>query len=396
MENKRYFSAIKAELFQALTSAGKMDQLVNDTARIIGNPIGIGIIDDTVRYLSQGMPKDTVLTSPALFHKFYSQNIFKTAHVGAQKETNHIPKGVDLYEHVGAALLLDGITIGYFSVVLCDRPFQTTDPELVSIVRDVLQLALKTDLGGAFLLKIDNTNKLLQGLFEGEKTYLSRYALWDELELKKGNPVQVFVATYAQESGANTPMLQVREQLRTVLRCDLHIMKNKRFIFLCSYNLKEKQDAIQEVLHSFHLIAGVSYSFYKLEESQERYHQALDAMRHCEAGKGTGLSFYEDYVFFKITNELWHQKKLRHYCHPTALALQHYDQKKGTSLVETLQSYFSTGRNLEATAKNLNIHRNTVLRRLEKISELTKTSCFCADSLYNIYLSTVLINHYTI
>ncbi|MEV6986616.1 helix-turn-helix domain-containing protein [Sphaerisporangium sp. NPDC051017] len=47
-----------------------------------------------------------------------------------------------------------------------------------------------------------------------------------------------------------------------------------------------------------------------------------------------------------------------------------YDRRRGTSLIQTLETYFGTGASLSRTAERLHIHVNTVTQRLDRIARL--------------------------
>lgn len=47
-----------------------------------------------------------------------------------------------------------------------------------------------------------------------------------------------------------------------------------------------------------------------------------------------------------------------------------YDEKRGTDLLATLETYFATGRSPRAAANSLHVHTNTVVQRLERIGAL--------------------------
>lgn len=53
--------------------------------------------------------------------------------------------------------------------------------------------------------------------------------------------------------------------------------------------------------------------------------------------------------------------------------LADYDNKNNTDLVSTLEVYFQCKSNMSEAAKNLYIHRNTLLYRLDKIKEILNT-----------------------
>lgn len=55
---------------------------------------------------------------------------------------------------------------------------------------------------------------------------------------------------------------------------------------------------------------------------------------------------------------------------PAVLSLWEHDKANGGSLVETLCAYLETGGNLTEAAKRLYVHRNTMVRRMERIGEL--------------------------
>lgn len=58
------------------------------------------------------------------------------------------------------------------------------------------------------------------------------------------------------------------------------------------------------------------------------------------------------------------------FLHKTLGPVVDYDRRRGTPLVETLETYFATGCNLSHSAKRLHIHVNTVTQRMERITAL--------------------------
>ncbi len=47
-----------------------------------------------------------------------------------------------------------------------------------------------------------------------------------------------------------------------------------------------------------------------------------------------------------------------------------YDAQRGTSLVETLAAWFATGARVRESAERLHVHPNTVVQRLDRVTEL--------------------------
>ncbi|MDO5689399.1 MAG: helix-turn-helix domain-containing protein [Tissierellia bacterium] len=81
----------------------------------------------------------------------------------------------------------------------------------------------------------------------------------------------------------------------------------------------------------------------------------------------------------------------RIFIHSEVLKLQKLDEEQGGDLLETLYAYICYERSLLKTAKKLNVHRNTVVYRTSKISELVDLDLENPLTRYHILLSILLI-----
>ncbi|MFP4321083.1 MAG: PucR family transcriptional regulator [Anaerolineales bacterium] len=64
-----------------------------------------------------------------------------------------------------------------------------------------------------------------------------------------------------------------------------------------------------------------------------------------------------------------------------------YDHQHKSELLETLDAYFSSNGNMRLTAKELNIHRNTLVYRLNRIAEITQLDMDDANVHLNLHLA---------
>ena len=64
-----------------------------------------------------------------------------------------------------------------------------------------------------------------------------------------------------------------------------------------------------------------------------------------------------------------------------------YDARRGTVLVATLEAYLDSGRSLQQAAVMLNVHRNTVQQRLERVGWLLGTDWQDVDRVLEIHLA---------
>ncbi|MFC4787068.1 helix-turn-helix domain-containing protein [Nocardioides sp. MAHUQ-72] len=63
-------------------------------------------------------------------------------------------------------------------------------------------------------------------------------------------------------------------------------------------------------------------------------------------------------------------EQLAEYVDGTVGPVLAYDARRGTSLVETLEAWFATGGRVGETAERLHVHPNTVVQRLDRVTEL--------------------------
>ena len=87
---------------------------------------------------------------------------------------------------------------------------------------------------------------------------------------------------------------------------------------------------------------------------------------HCGAGCRSASALYQD-VFVRTIAQ---SANLRAFIHPMLRRLQEYDQTHSTALLHTLCVYLLQEQNLHATARQLFIHRNTLVYRLQRIRTL--------------------------
>jgi purine catabolism regulator len=102
------------------------------------------------------------------------------------------------------------------------------------------------------------------------------------------------------------------------------------------------------------------------------YHEAEQAARIGREIFGPGqVTAFVDLGVYRLLYAFRQSAELAEFCEETLAPLTAYDAKNGTSLVETLETYFRCDANLGAAAEALYLHRNSLAYRLRRISELT-------------------------
>jgi len=133
---------------------------------------------------------------------------------------------------------------------------------------------------------------------------------------------------------------------------------------------KKKQQLEQFLNKDSLLCCGVSMVFNNFLHLRYYYTQSKFAAAQCKPQLSPSICFYEDYQTDHVLQTLSLGSDLRCFCHPGILSLWESGSEAQRELVHCLYHYFSNGKNISATAHAVHIHRNTLIYRLGKVSEI--------------------------
>lgn len=127
-----------------------------------------------------------------------------------------------------------------------------------------------------------------------------------------------------------------------------------------------------EAFREVYFRIGYSNRFGKIEDFHNYFLQAKIALK-------TGLKLYpfqwhnkfSDLVLSYMEAKLTEELDGRFLCAPEVMILNEYDEAHQNDLLRTLHTYLCNNLNAVKTAKDLFIHRSTMVYRLERITELT-------------------------
>ncbi|CAM3357279.1 GAF domain-containing protein [Kibdelosporangium persicum] len=91
----------------------------------------------------------------------------------------------------------------------------------------------------------------------------------------------------------------------------------------------------------------------------------MRAIGHTDVGATTGR-----YALYAMIFDTERVRELDRFIDDSIGALIDYDQRRGTDLVETLSAYYVHRANVAATARALHVHVNTLLKRLDRASDV--------------------------
>lgn len=129
--------------------------------------------------------------------------------------------------------------------------------------------------------------------------------------------------------------------------------------------------------------AGISRPTRGLSALRETYREAKDALSIAnELGDHEKTTFYGDLKLYQLLLALKERSldHLKRFFADTLGPLVEHDERKQGDLLRTLDGFFEANGNLAQAAKELDVHRNTLVYRLEQISKLTGLDLDDADN----------------
>lgn len=129
--------------------------------------------------------------------------------------------------------------------------------------------------------------------------------------------------------------------------------------------------------------AGISRAVCGLIALREAYREAKDAVSIAnELGDREQTTFYGDLKLFQLLLALKERNldQMRRFYTETLGPLVEHDERKQGDLIRTLNGFFEANGNLAKAATDLDVHRNTLVYRLERIAELTSLNLDDSDN----------------
>ena len=272
---------------------------------------------------------------------------------------------------------IHNVDVGMVALVENNKPFRGMDHELLEHFCKLVTIELEKNdfykhskgviysylLADLFGNRIQNRVDIEQRLtYLGWKTY---------------SYFQVMVVVDYKVTSNEETIERMGRQIRQILTdCHWTVLHQNLVVLLSRPQTRIINDMEKAVLSDFlkqnNLSAGISQAFHDILETPKYYRQAL---RGVELGtyvrRRSGIYEFSEYMLAYIAQVLSRKHNLLEFCHPAILLIDAYDQKNGTNLLETLERYLFYVNDLVSAAKDLKIHRNTLLYRINKIKEIT-------------------------
>ena len=162
---------------------------------------------------------------------------------------------------------------------------------------------------------------------------------------------------------------------------------------LSGYSLNSFSKELSVFLRECLFKAGVSSIGNNFFDLRNYYLQAVSAyMIGIQKDESFWRFLFDDYVLEYIFHQATLEISKEFIAHPSLKVLKKYDIKNNGELYKTLKTYIENNMNLTKTSEELNIHRTTLLYRIERIEVLTKINLDDKKERFYIQLSYNLMD----
>ncbi len=166
---------------------------------------------------------------------------------------------------------------------------------------------------------------------------------------------------------------------------------NRQAFIISADNTEEKDivNTIRTIYNIFikenktvHVRIGIGEIVQGLEGLKKSYDQSRIARKTINK---SGVMFYKELGIYQLLFYIDDTSKIDDYVKEILNPLLIYDKKNNQNLIDTLREYLKCGQNVSQASQNLYIHRNTMIKRVEKIEELLGCSIKNAEVTNQLY-----------
>lgn len=273
------------------------------------------------------------------------------------------------------------------------QPFRAYDPELLLYFAEYLRKAQNE--GTLYLTEYMTT--LIDGIQATTQNRVSEELM--KLGWKNSDSYQLFYIKSGDQSREITNLSYYCSYLNKELKSVFSFKYNDGIILIANLTTgfnHNSQDFVQDLLvflREGNFRAGISNVFTPFEEPKSYYLQAKTALALGLRYHPSIWSYYfQQYRFHYIKSLIQSDFPEIKLIAPELDRLKRNDENKHTEYYSTLKIFLNNNQSLSQTASILNIHRSTLIYRLEKIKKALNISVWTSKDVLFLQLCMELID----
>ena len=171
-----------------------------------------------------------------------------------------------------------------------------------------------------------------------------------------------------------------------------YLNQYNRQVFIIPADNKSENDIVEQIRNIYSAFSrentsvvariGVGEIAQEPDELKKSYDQSRIARKSISKA---GVRFYKELGIYQLLYYIDDTSKISEYVTGILSPLIEYDKKNSQCLLSTLREYLACMQNVSQAAQALYIHRNTMIKRVEKIEELLGYSLKDAQACNQLY-----------
>lgn len=401
-----YYSDLYSQLIQIVENNQGLQCLIDKISDLLGNPITVTDRNFKILAITSTEPKNAKLW------RRIDETTRHNGYVVGSNETYHLTKEyINKLENNDEPVYFDTCE-GYLSPMIClnigpqnkknailtvfeiDTPFNNAICDLVALFSQILSLELQKNE----LLLLNDESKLallLADLLNGETlshSDVDKLFKYFNFSLSNNYTIVVVKSPF-WSSDSNYELTFLRSKFLNLNKCSTCIIYKRSIVMIFdssfsyfNYDLPK----FEELLSTTMTYAGISSSLSDILEVRRGYVEASKAIELGLYMNADGPIYrYADFQLYHLIDLCSKQENIENLCHPALTRLVTYDKE----LSKTLYSYLRNNGSQAKTAKELWIHRSSLIYRLKKIEEVLDIQLDDYKTRLHLQLSYEIFNY---
>lgn len=377
-----YLEATREKLFSALLT-GSVKHFVDVLTDELANPVMVA--DQGYRIVARsedhGQSHDywrRVVRSSECNYDDYFEN--RTAIQKAFAQTAPV---IDRASSSDGAIIESRIgseahIVGFMAVFECERPINASDLDVVQLACRCLALLLERE--AAEPERPSEREALMlyrRAMRKDDSGRLAGPRLAEAVGVRRSDRYLLMKVCSADEGNPDLPSRLVRDRLeRTIGNCRTwktrsHVVALLGYSGEGPYESASARESLDKMLQQDGLCAGMSYPFFDLGNLRHASYQAGRALSMGRDTVGTAGSYrYCDLVNSDIAEIVSERLEIEDLVDPRLIRILRYDAAHQTDYLRSIGEVVRHNGNVSKACQTLNVHRNTLVYRLDRVREL--------------------------
>lgn len=413
LEDQELMGIVRRLLAAHFSNQG-LQFLIEEAATALGNPIVV--VDPTYRYIAYhlgDLPEDDTQLARVMCEEIANETVLDeaVAYIRDSHIDSEIARTKGPFEQhntildcntMTLAVMVRGVCISHVMMMERSHPFRDIDREaFVRLAGFVAQEMQKSEVWGPTSGELGSY--FLENLLNDRSPSVA--VTLRRMKALNFHPKELLYVACLHAPGEGLSQVQaerVAAQLRPVLHHALYTRHHQQLVALLSRDADvgfsaQAEAKLRDVAALNGLTVGVSNIFTAIVDTRKAYEQARAAIRFGEMASHAiddhGLYRYSDYAYLHMLELAGRRINLLSLCHPALLKLADYDTHHGGELMETLFCYLQVAGSTARAAKQLTLHKNTMLYRLGRIREILGMDLTSGEDLFMLQVSfRILMN----